>query len=537
MLFLFSLAFAFYYYGIQKGFTPNSENLASIWVAYHNVHNGEQLLSNDLWIKLCEVAATIWGLSYKSLRMVNTFMYFMITFFALDLSIRSKEGNIRWYAIPMYMLFMVMMHHGDSVYFGQLTGQVYQYPFDQHMLANFAAIFCVWIVYRINNSSKYRIIQYVSAIIIMIFCVKETDLLYLVTFLVPFLLVILLKIVKHDRMIVTGLGLVFLGIAVCRFLSQYIPFFSSLFANSTGRYSEGYVYGATNFESIGNLVRNFLNYVGGLSGLFNFDFSGASVFNLNLIIYLVRIILLCVIFYYVGKKTKNIIFMREIEDIAESIIIVGIVLLSVFFIFTDHGNNIMQMRYLDMILPYGTILLCWHIDDFSKIFNLSCLSNKDILFCVACLCVIASHDYRWGHEKLEDEWDKEYEYVLELVEDNNLHEGIAGLWTFASISAVGEGEHILNMGSYKQDTKTMELKYLLTTQYFYDYILLGKDGLNAMEASIELLEESYGKADEIIETERYYLVIYRNGIFHNEFYSKLSRVEEIVDIEHEHSEK
>lgn len=512
LLFLFSIGFAFYYYGIQKGFTPNSENLASIWVAYHNVHYGEQLLNNDIWIKLCEVAASIWGLSYKSLRMVNSFMYFMITFFALDLAIRNKEGYVRWYAIPAYMLFMVMMHHGDSTFFGQLTSQVYQYPFDQHMLAHFAAIFCVWMVYRINGSSKYKIVQYVVAIIIMFYCVKGTDLLYLVTFLAPFILVMIFKFIKKDFVMVVGLCVVFFAITVCRFLSQYIPIFSVLFVNGTERYAHGYIYGATNFERIDNLVRNFLNYLGGLSGLFNFDFSGTSVLNLNFIIYFIRIVFLCVILGYVCKEIKKIIFTREIKDIAESIMVLGIVLLSVFFICTDHGNNIIQMRYLDMILPYGTILLCWHIDDFAKIFNLPCLSNKGVLFGIVFLCVIASHDYRWGHEKAEDEWDKEYQYIAELVEENNLHEGIAGLWTFASVSAVSEGEHILNMGTFKPDTKTMELAYSLENEYFYDYILVGKDSLNAMDTSIELLEQSYGEADEIIETVHYYMVIYRNGI-------------------------
>lgn len=510
-LFLVSIAFSFYYYGIQKGFTPNSESLASIWVAYHNVCLGEQL-GNSIWTKLCEVAVLFFGLSYKSLRVVNTFMYFMITIFALDLAIRNRKWEIKWYALPIYMLFMVMMHHGNSIYYGQLTGQVYQYPFDQHMLANFSSIFCLWMVYRIDTKSKYRLLQYMLLAIIIIGCMLETDLLFCVTFVAPLLIVLLCKYIRENKIIVATISIIFIGVAVCRFLAQYFPGFSVLFVESTERYSSGYIYGATNFEEISNLLNNFLNYFGGLSGLFNFDFSGTSVINLNLIIYSVRVILVGIVFYYVCKNTKRIASTREVENVPEAIIALGIVILSFFFIFTNHGNNIIQMRYLDMLLPYGTILLCWHTEDFAKTFNLPCLSNKKIFFGLSLLCIIASHDYSWGKEKVADEWDKEYQYIAELVEEKGLHQGIAGLWTFASISAVSDGKHILNMATYNYSTKSLEMANQLKTQYFYDYILLGKDGLNAMNCDIGLIEESYGKYDEIIETEKYYLITYKNGI-------------------------
>ncbi len=510
---LFFLVFlaAIYYFGILRGFTPNSEDLSSLSVAYENRVHSEGM-SRNIWILLLEIAVSKYGYSYKSIRLVWTSLYFAICLLTLDLVLRDEKNEINISRIPIFFLFMVLMHKSSSVYYGVVTDQVYQYPFNYHMFSTLFSLLCIWIIREEERNQKKWL--WVIVLFAIILGLMDADGLFLITFLAPLFLTCLCRWIKTQKTLVFNIILGLLLIEILKISSAFIPFLGKLFIGSSTLYSGDVAYGISNYKDIVGLKDNIFIFVGALSGLFNWDISGMSMQNLTLVMYLIRIVCTFFIVYIVCRQVKYIIPEARDGKWCKNIICIGFLLLCISFIFTENGSEQCHVRYLPCLIPYGTIILCWEYDKLAELLHLELLKKPYVKCSIFTLCCLLSFSWKeWLQPKEVDGWDNAYYKINEIVEEKGLHEGLGSLWTAGNVSAVENGKHIVDIAQFDFSHNRLERQIdLKNNDYFYDYVLVGDIHWNSMYTSVEQMTEIYGEPDEIIEIEHYSILIYRKGL-------------------------
>lgn len=522
MVAICGIIFAVYYYLIHLGFTPNGEELLATWEAYYYVNYGETMLAtNRLWRFLQTLPIRQFGMSFASIRISQSLMYMLIVSVTMALSLKDSSKMKNWSVLPLFVFLMVVLHIGGSAYYGQLTEYSHQYPFDNHTLP---AVFALWSMWCIDKCGKHRDSgkKYVY-LALFLFCVLvgvfDTDLLFCVIFLGPILIVAAGEWLKRQSNIALSLikpvAVVVILLATLRGIYYTTPFLGNVFSPQSVRYGEweSHLYGMPNFVNLDRLVEHFLNYISGISGLFNIDISGQPVLSIYLPIYIIRFTLILIIVWCIKEILlrwwKGEKVFGEETDYVSLVAAVSIIITSLAFILTSYGDNKDHVRYLMIILPYATILLCRNAQKIMKRLKLE--GNRALvyllLFFTVCVFIFAKSPSEL--RKHPDVWDDEYQKVLEIVRENELGTGVGTLWLAPVLSALSENEQIVQSVSveqYKYPKKIAFLKSLENIDYDYRYVINGDGWYYLM--SEEELEELLGKPTEIYRTERFTIYEY-----------------------------
>lgn len=420
--------------GIIIGITPTSEAMESYLKAWEY---GKGNISDIIWF-ISHYTIKGFGLGYTSLFLTYTILYSICNLFAFDLAVRANDGTIRVHAIPMYVLFMVMMHLGNSPVYGRISDQFVEYPMFYHMLVVCGTMLCIWLWVRCENlKGKARIVFYVLYTIIVAGLAVCADLLFVVVvFVFPFAIVICRKWICNLKYVVRfvtgGLGLVIL----LKGLVLFAPSLKALFVDSSSIYSGHY--GIANFTSVHGIVNNIGNYLAALTGLFNFDFTGHSVQNLEIFVYVVRGFLCAFLLFSVGKQIA-VYFKKGEIDSEKAIISWSMFLLFMAYALTIWGDNLSHVRYLTITLPLGTIMLCEEMPALFRMFNKRGIRDKAIVI-ILILCIFASYRHSWGEWKNPDKWDDDYAKVVEVLEERGLTYGAGTLTDCNYVTVLSGGK-------------------------------------------------------------------------------------------------
>lgn len=517
-----SIVFAIYYYFIHLGFTPNGEELLTTWEAYYHVNYGETMTeTNRLWQFTQTLPIKRYGMSYTSIRLSQTLMYFLIVSVALALSLKDSSRLKNWCVLPLFMFLMVVLHTGGSAYYGQLTDRSHQYPFDNHTLP---AVFALWSMWCMNQYGKHRdtkikYLYLVLLVLCLVIGVFDTDLLFCVIFLGPLMIIAAGEwLKKQNNLSISVVKLTFailLLIAVMRGIYYTTPFLGSLFQPQSVRYGDWdrHLYGMPNFVNLDKIVEHLLNYISGISGLFNIDISGQPVLSIYLPIYMVRFVLILVIIWCIKelifrwwKKEKA--FGQE-ADYVSLTAAVSVIVISMAFILTSYGDNKDHVRYLMAILPYSTILLCRNAQGIMARLRLEERRSPFYLmlfFLIGTFIFIKSPGELRKHP---DVWDDAYEEVLEIVRENKLGTGVGAFWLAPVLSALSENEQVVQsvvVDQYKFPKEIAFEKKLEHVDYDYRYVINGDGWYYLM--SEEELEALLGKPIEVYKTDKFTIYEY-----------------------------
>lgn len=504
MLVVATIMFTVYYYGIQVTIFQDSEALYPIV----GIHDG-WLIGYDIYTKVCEYAYLLFGLTYTSIRAVHCFFYFIISLFTFDLCVRDNNWNIKVYAIPIYLLFMVQMHLGSDFLYGYRNANN-AYPFDQHMITTMVAVISMWIVYRSISylEGEYGIVTGILLIFLFIICWKVSDSLYLIIFLIPFILTIIDYKKISEKLMGVTLFVSVMVVALLKVGAVFSPFFGNLIISDTKQYS-GF-YGVCNYITPDKLVDNIVDYFVSVLSLYNVDFWGTSILYVQIIPWLFRACLVICIFSIITKTLKDIMNKKN-ENKINALIAISFVLLMIFAIFTENGGN-NQIRYNVIMIPYGTILLSLNYEQVVNRLKVSYLQNRKLLFVFGLLLLVASHDSKHGDIIENDFWDMQNRQIIEIVKNEKLSRGAARVFLAPSIYVRSGGECPVDAVEWRNEGFSQFNEYYSGQKY--DYIIndTSRKTYNYFDVEYRKMIEIYGEPDCCYELNNYTIYIYRDGI-------------------------
>lgn len=519
-----ALLTAYYYYYLHFGFTPSGEELLLVWDAYQHLEFGESFGHSILWQIFYIPPVYLFGLSFKSLRVSLTLQYVAVSVIGLFLALPKTKAKERyWFSVPVYIILMVLVHVGNSVYFGASNERIRQYPLDFHVFPLMLALIslCFVQLYFNNKGKIVKIIAGFALALSVIIGILGTDILYIVFFLVPLLIVLFRKgfyRVKDKEKVVIGVttGCAVL-LLILRVIYYFTPYLGELFSIKSIRYGEwgAAFYGAPNFVRIEELGTQILNYIGAISGLFNIDISGQAVLSIHIFNYGVRLILLfliCIVIRFTllqwWRRENN-----ENLDYVSIIAALGIVLLSLAFIFTSYGAGRDCVRYLGSILSFSTILLCRNftiVEQFIKrTFKLDVNKYKYLIMGILAVGIFVYAVPKSEMKKNPDIWDDEYQEIIEIIRENDLGVGISSLWTAPIISCLSEGEAMIQSAEVNPSTGEFRLlRPLKNVNYKYRYILAETNRKEWYEFDYERIAYKLGKPQKIYQTGRFSIYVF-----------------------------
>lgn len=503
------LLFSVYYYGIQMGVVPSDEHSLSVYNAYLYLYKDLNEKMNFFnWI--CVIVVRFFGVCYGSLRIVWTIFYFFISLFALDLSIRDNKWNCKIYAIPIYIILMVLMHlSGEHLteYYGLLVKVFNEYPFDIHIHTTLFCLIFLWVCYRVDEerikSVKIRWIIYIFTCFMCYLVAGKADtLLFIASSMLPLLVALCRKYILNSKSWSKIIIVFLVLIAILNFLID----FSS---DEVGAIL--YSFHIQTFIDVKNLVNQVLAYIACLSGTFNFDI-WRQEFSLVIVPGIARIFMVLFIYFLIIKNLIRYFKKEKSVDLSEQIISWGFLLITLGFIFTQLGYWD-RARYMNIFLPYGTILLCWNIDRFISFVNVS--SHKSFVV-ISILLILSCYSPDWGKYREEyNVYEKDLMEINELVDQKGLHEGLGPIQIFPPVTMQGRGKHWGYPIDYNDETNSFFLmKDIDYSKEFFDYIVIPKEQeymYNAAYAEEQVMEK-WDEPNEVVEFKCFKVWIYFDKI-------------------------
>lgn len=518
VLFILTSIFALYYYGIQQTITPDHEELSALKNTYYSFQFGEKL---DVWHAINAFVLYFLipfvGYSYETIRVTYTIFYACYVLFSLDIILRKGNWKIHWGRLLLYMMFMVFVPIKITEHWGQLGTGWIQYPLNQHTECMLCLVIGLWLLWQISNASSETVKKALVLMLILwnVFSIRMTDQIWLVSFFLPELLCGIRYIIikyKIKNVVTIVCVLACMGIFGLKILSIRFGLLETFFQYA-GQGSA--FFKSADWSSLSAFPGHFSNYVTAITALFGCDISQLNIYNIVVFFYAIKLILVGFIFFYVIVTVCNY---KDASNI-ELCISLGIVFLSLFWIFTDYADMISHhIRYLILILPYGTIMLCLHSEDIANKLHIVTRKNRIGIGIALSAMLIALFPYGiWGREK-EDKFDQEYREVVETIEEKELHTGI---WTQSY--GLGTYVNVLSGGKYSMSRATLSDDYsriIMTAKpdTLYDYIVFeknGNDGFNFWLTELDyVFAYANGQPDEIVELcdGEVVVYIYRNGV-------------------------
>lgn len=478
LLFLLTGIFSIYYYGIQVTFFPDWEALDSLiatWGIY--LKGGIPGFWRDIIKTICYIFLPLFGLSYKTMRVSYTFLYAIYTIICLDIILRDSKNTLHWYRLPIYVIFMVLLPIRITSSWGQLGNGWIQYPMNQHPESMLCTLVGIWLLYRLlqaeGNKKKGLLILLICW---NIFSINMANQIWIIAFLIPEILLLFAKQFGKwkDKWILISIILVAVLYLVLKVLSVKFAFLRNFFAMQG---DEVTIFKATGWSSVGSYPTNVCNYLTAILSIFGCDFTKLNVYNVTILLCIMKIVLVIIIFRLVFKNIR-VVENNELEYVISW----GFILLSAFWTFSDYAQNVAHhVRYLMILLPYGTILLCLNIDRIGEMLKIAELKNKRNVTIIACCLIFALFPYGEWKVYQENIYDREYIELLQVIEEKGLHNGVWGQ-SFAlghNIYVMSHGKHALARGGFTDGS----LVFNENPDEIYDFFVIEDNGNIGTEIS------------------------------------------------------
>lgn len=511
LVILFCAASTFYFYCILKNIEPCGEDLCSIGLQWATNELHEYSEPTNLWALICDFFTSRYGLSFSSLWYTECVAWFFISFFAFDLAIRGREWKIKWYAIPLFALFLVMVPNTTSTFFGQLDEELSSYPLVTHMMPMFFCVFFFWILKRIPKVKH----SWAISLILIPFCYlayRNSDALFILMFIFPCIFVYNRNLFNSKKKILYWLLGICCTVAFMHILARYFEPAEKLFAGRMNG-ATSLFYGAGNFTDIDIFNENMRATVGALLAFFGINLPGHSLLDIGNIVSIVRLFFLISLFFFMVKRLKKRITGENKEEV-EYAMCIGIILNLFLFLFGTYGDRY-GVRYLNLILVYGTVILCWNSNYYILVIEKAI--NKPILYFVSIiiLCMFIDVDFDFYKDKNTTVFQDNYERIINYVKTENLHQGMGSHIIAANVMTRSNGECAIVGAKYHElDKEFVPYGNIVDPdKCFIDYLVYQTDkpmwGLRCEEEEIFAV---YGEPDEIIDMYKCKIMIYRNGI-------------------------
>lgn len=445
-----------YYFGILNAFVPNSEDLMSTQKWYQILEMGQPYHhQNIISDAVTCFSVLIGGMSYFSRRLEFTIIYVIILGLSLWLSVSKVEQKKRWSVLPLWAFFMIFVHTVQSgsgfARMYEETDLLYQLPYNYHTVPLiFSMIYMIMLQSYLNaDSGKRKKVIGCIGILLGIYVFKYTDLVYYIVFVIPLLIVLLIRGVYHDKTKKYILPL-FTLCAGLLLLTRFLPgtFFERLWSTYAIANPYGDIYGGTNWLYLDDILVHCVNYVKVVMKLFNVEVSNRPVISLYSGLFIVRIAFMLYGYTIVAKILRCSVRGKAEQDgytIIDEILAWAFTVLSCTFVFTRNGENEGATRYYAALVPLLTMILCRNIENELKSFLpvLGSLKHKKVYFCgiVGALCICQAEPV-WQY-RVEDSYQEDCEAVIEWLKMWGAESdgyALAPFWLCSRLSAMTEGD-------------------------------------------------------------------------------------------------
>lgn len=444
-----------YYFGILNAFVPNSEDLLSTQ-KWYLILEGNQSYShqNILSDAAACLSVLIGGMSYFSRRLEFVLLYTIILGLSLWISVSNFEQRKRWSVLPLWAFFMIFVHTVQGGFgFGRVyedTDLIYQLPYNYHTIPLIFSMICMMVLqcYLHADTGKKKTVIGCIGILIGIYAVRYTDLVYDIVFVVPFLIVLVIRGGYHHKTkkyILPFFTLCAGLLLLTRFMSG--TFFERLWSTEAVANPYGKIYGETNWLYLDDILVQCVNYVKVVMKLFNVEVSNRPIISLHSVFFLVRIAFMLFGYAIVAKILRCSVRGKAEQNgytMIDEILAWAFTILSCSFVFTRNGENEGAIRYYAALVPLLTMIVCRNIEKV-KVFLpvLSTLKHKKLYFCamvsVVCLC---QAEPVWRYQT-DDSYQEDCEAVIEYLrtwEAESYGYALAPFWLCGRLSAMTEGD-------------------------------------------------------------------------------------------------
>lgn len=497
---------AIYYLSILHAFVPNAEDLATTQRWYLMLKHGQPYHHNNIVFDLVSCLSVLMGgMSYFSIRLEFTLFYAIVLGLSLYLSVQGKKGEKRWFLLPLWGFFMILIHTvQDGSKFTMVyddTDLIRQFPYNYHIIPLIFALISLIVLqcYLGTNEKKKKNIGGLIGIIVVIYALLFTDLVYYIIFVIPFVIVLALRGLYNDKTKKYMLPLLatFVGMML---LTRILPgdLFERLWSSATLGTSYGAIYGQSDWLNLDNLFLHVTNYIKTIMLLFNMDLSDRPLISFYSVLYVVRIALVTIGYFIVARIIACSVKGKAKQngyDMIDEILAWGFVTLSCAFIFTRNALYRDLIRYYAAFVPILTILLCRHIGGFMRKFLpvLEAMKQKRFYFAgimgALCICQIEPVWLYKVEDGYQDDCEAAIAYLREWGAETDGY-AVAPYWLYARLSAMTEGEILFydSEGTVKQ---------LYGEDAVVKYMVVGWDDKGLLTFGLNHI--AYGSYEEMCE--------------------------------------
>ena len=444
-----------YYYGILSAVLPNSEDLMTTQ-QWYLILRGRQPYQhqNIIFDAINCFSVCIGGMSFFSVRLEFTLLYMMILGFSLWLAVSKGERRKRWSVLSLWAFFMIFVH---TVQKDRAFGQVYesadwiwQIPYNYHTISLIFALICMIILQSCldaGTGKKKKEMEFVG-LLTGLYAFLFTDLIYYIVFVLPFLIVLLLRGVYHDRTRKYVMPLCCVGVGII-LLTRILPItFFERFWEQEAVDVYGNIYGGTDWLNMDHILTCFGNYIKTVMLLFNIEISDRPVISLYSVLFITRIAFV-LLGYVIVVKIITCGMKGKAEQsgytMTDEILAWAFVVLSCSFLFTGNGIERGTIRYYGALVPLLVILLCRNVENTMKRLMpaLNSIKYKKYYFAgiIGALCICQAEPV-WKYQT-EDSYQNECEAVIEYLrmwEAESDGYALAPFWLCTRLSAMTNGD-------------------------------------------------------------------------------------------------
>lgn len=444
-----------YHFGIQQAFIPQPEDLAGTQYWYLVLTHREKFVhSNIIADAIMYVSVLLGGMSYFSQRLAITLRYGIILALSLCLSLTQKKGKERWYLLPLWAFFMIFIHTISSPSsYGIIydpSGLVIQLPYTYHNLPLIFALISMVVLqcFLCAAGKKQKFVLGGIGIVVVIYALLYTDLIYSTIFVAPLLIVLILKGFYNDKARRYMLPLLALGVGLM-LLTRILPgdFFAWMWSKTAVSTYGGAIYGQNNWVSLYRLPEYIADYFETIGELFNIDFGGRPIISFYSVLLVVRIAFVVIGYMIIVKIIKNSVKGKARQkgyNMVDEVLAWGFVVLSFAFV-GSYGGHESSPRFFAALVPILTILLCRNIESFMREFLpvLELIKYKKLFFggIVGALCICQIEPV-WSYQMVDnyrEDCEAAIEYLRQWgVEDDGW--AVAPYWLYPRLSAMTNGE-------------------------------------------------------------------------------------------------
>lgn len=495
-----------YYFGILHAFAPNADDLGSTQRWYLILTNRRSYShENIIYDSVMCLSGLIGGMSYFARRLASALFYTIVLGLSLFLSLTQKNGKNRWFLLPLWAFFMILIHTMQESFDYSLmdddTDLIRWFPYNYHVMPLIFALISL-IVLQCFLRAHERKKKHITGAIGMIaaaYALLFTDLIYYVIFVLPLLIVLALRGLYSDKTRKYMMPLLAAGVGIM-LLTRILPgdFFEKLWNSATVGTSYGEIYGGSDWLDLDHILVHVTNYMKTIMLLFNIDLSDRPLISFYSVLFVIRIAFVAVGYAIVAKiiacSVKGKAGQNGYSAIDE-ILAWGFVTLSCAFIFTRNALYRDLIRYYSAFVPILTILLCRNIGGFIRKFLpvLESITHKEIFFAgiVGALCICQAEPV-WLYQ-VRDSYQEDCEAAIEYLRQwgaENDGYAVAPYWLYPRLSAMTNGEILF----YNSEET---IKELYGEDAGIRYMVVGWDGRGLLTYGLH--DMAYGSYEEMCE--------------------------------------